>query len=811
MDRIKAIKEKYSVIEYARSVLGIPIRKTGDRWKSFGGGSNATCVVFYDDWWYDFKLCMGGDVIDLCAVARHNGDKGKAIRELGGVDHGWREYTQQLGNKCFKWHEDLRPSDIKYLNRRKITIETARRLKIGFDGERLVIPYWKNGYIAYYVSRERNESSGQNTCPETPFQDIDTPSQDTFNVLNKSSKKEKRSSKYKKAFLDGLNENIPWGLHTLDRDSSVLVITEGVFDALSFEQEGYKVLSPMGGHFNKESLKQVLDICRGQEAVFLCFDSDDAGNCFQTDMSKLLFRHHVNFRCVSLPEGVKDVSDYYAAGGDLKELVTSAEDGVAVLCRRMTDRQEFKTFIFQAARYVGKAELVELFELVKFPKAWLEQVKKQALAPPPEDLIVKEVVEKYRIKFFDALGFYEYESGVWKRRGDSEIKAYISDALGCYRSGSRVNSIFTLLKAETVSVQQFNKQPVFNFKNCMLDLKTGEKVPHSETFLSSIQVPYDYDPEAFSPLWMQFIDDICEGDERRMALLQEIAGYVLFEDNSLQKCFFLIGDGANGKSVYLDVLMDVFGSENVSNVEMSGLVEPFQRIHLLTSIVNISTETRSDVKGAESVFKQIVVGDTINGCYKNKDFLTFKPRTKLIIASNEYIKSRDTTTGFLRRICFVSFNAKFVDEPGPGEKKADKHIASKLKAELPGIFNWAYQGYKILQASKTFTVTEDQDELMEGFMRITNPLVAYLEETGLTGRVNRKRMYEDYVEWCKEAGHESMSRTKFVQQMRQTIKQTKRRVTESKYGGDRQFIFWDEPGALRGTLGADENIQSAPN
>jgi DNA primase len=63
--------------------------------------------------------------------------------------------------------------------------------------------------------------------------------------------------------------------------------------------------------FNKESLKQVLDICKSQETVFLCFDSDDAGNRFQSNMSQMLFRHHVNFRCGALPEGVKDVSDYY--------------------------------------------------------------------------------------------------------------------------------------------------------------------------------------------------------------------------------------------------------------------------------------------------------------------------------------------------------------------------------------------------------------------------------------------------------------------------------------------------------------------
>lgn len=31
------------------------------------------------------------------------------------------------------------------------------------------------------------------------------------------------------------------------------VVAEGAFDALSFEQEGFKVLSPISGYFNKEA------------------------------------------------------------------------------------------------------------------------------------------------------------------------------------------------------------------------------------------------------------------------------------------------------------------------------------------------------------------------------------------------------------------------------------------------------------------------------------------------------------------------------------------------------------------------------
>ena len=76
-------------------------------------------------------------------------------------------------------------------------------------------------------------------------------------------------------------------------------------------------------------------------------------------------------------------------------------------------------------------------------------------------------------------------------------------------------------------------------------------------------------------------------------------------------------------------------------VAMSELIDHFRRIYLAESLVNISSETKSDVRGAEAVFKKIVVGDLINGCYKNKDFINFRPRAKMISACNEFFKSLD--------------------------------------------------------------------------------------------------------------------------------------------------------------------------
>ena len=752
MANISEIKTQNNVLDYARNILGWDVRSPGDRTYSLDKGGNKTCLVIYEDWWYDFKLNVGGDVIDLCALVRHGGDRGAAIRELGGgFSTHWRDETQNLCNAVALWHESLRPEDWEYMCSRKLTDEYIKKMRLGFDGARLTIPYYKNGYVAYVITRERGAGG----------------------------------SKYKKAKLDGMMENIPWGLHTLDRQTP-LVIAEGAFDAMSFDQEGFRVLSPISGFFNKDSLLQVLDICKHAGKAFICFDSDNAGNKFQVRMAQEFFRRHIVFTCGELD--VKDVSDYYCAGGKLDILIAGARPGIEVLAERIENKDDFKKFVFEAGRFVGRPEMMEFLEKVKqFPAAWMREVTKQAMSAPPDDLILSEVTERH-LKFWDALGFYEYSGGVWRRRTDSEVRKYIADTLGHYQTGSRVSSVFALLKAHCVSTEELDRRPVFVFSNGTLELDTGAFREHREADLCSVFVPYDYEPEAWCPRWVQFVEEVCEGDEQKINLLQEIAGYVLYNDCSLQKCFFLLGDGANGKSVYLDVLAAVFGEGNISNVEMSGLVEPFQRIRLYSSILNISSETQTDVKGAESIFKQLVVGDAVNGCYKGKDFKEFRTRAKFISACNDYIKSRDVTTGFLRRVCFINFGARFVDEPAPGEYKADRDLTKKLQAELPGIFCWVYSGYKILREAKQFSVPGDQAEAMEGFQRDINPVVSFIEDEIMAGEYERGRLYEIYASWCKKCGHLPLSRTAFIRRFKTTMIQRKRKCEEFRTASYRGYI-----------------------
>jgi len=770
LDRIARIKEKYTVLEYARDILGWPVKNSGDRCKSFAPDShNPSALIVFNDWWYDFKQGVGGDVIDLVACVKFDGDKGKAIRELSGQEYGnWIDYTRSYNSKIAYFQQQLRQEDLDYLHSRRINDETIRRLKLGYDDktDRLTIPYFKNGYVAYCIARDRSGKDGV--------------------------------AKYKKDYLDGMNENIPWGLHTFSEENrkrvnnalteKYIVIAEGAFDAMSFEQEGFRVLSPISGYFNKYQLRQVVDMLKTSERVFVCFDSDKAGTNFTLKMCQTLFKSRIKFDCGILPQGFKDISEYYAAGNDLFNLVKNSKSGIEMLASKLKSDDEFENFIYNAARFVNETELAKLFDGLdpkEFSPNYLKAVWKKAVKMPPEDVLIDEIRDKHMLKFAEQQGFFEYSHGVWQERSDNEIGGYFIDTLGKWATGSKLPSLERHLMSKITTKELFNRLPLFNFKNGVLELENGKFREHSPTDLSSIQADYDYDVSAKCNKWLKFIGEIMAERETSIKLLQEMAGYVLLNDCKYQKCFFLIGDGANGKSVFLNVLSAVFSEDNVSNVEMSSLTEPFQRIRLMNSLVNISTETNSDVKGAESLFKQIVAGDEINGCFKSKDFVSFKPRCVMISACNEYVKSHDTTDGFLRRICFIDFPRKFTGA------NADLNLESKLKTELSGIFNWCYEGYKRLKQQGRFTETPEQKEMIEEFIGIINPVATFIDEClrDEEGILERGQLYRKYVAWTQEAGHEPQSRTKFIRTFRKTVKNILPYVVEGKTNSIRFFNF----------------------
>lgn len=795
-DKIAWIKEHFDCITYASRELGWPVHKDGDRYISIAPDSqNPTSLIVHEHTWHDFKTGYGGDVIDLCAWAKYDGDKGQAIRELGRDFQGswnesdWIKKTQYLCNRVQYWHECLREDDRNYLHSRNITDETIERLKLGFDAKtcRLTIPYFKNGYAVYATGRDRAVFEGPMYMTESGeyIEDItkyDNGDPEHMPVVFETPeyKKFKARSKYLKMALDGYNENVPWGLHTLspqfrntknakliqenpDMDG-LLCFLEGMFDAMSFEQEGFICLSSIGGYFNPAAKKLAIDTARHFKRVFICFDNDNAGSRFNIELARLLFENRIPFIIGNVPkEDGKDVSDYYCKHNEVVSLVRNAEDGVTQLAMRMTDKREFKSFMYRAARFIDTPDLKQVFANLKgakvFEDEWLDALYQVVSKAPSEKVIVDEILEKYLIKYGEGLGFFIYDkSGYWKPYVDNAVKGIIAKALGSYAAGGRVNTILTLLKARTTTQEIFNRQEVVNFPNGVFDLTTGEMKEHSPLFMTSTQMTYNYDAKALCPKWGKFINEIMDNDYDKYMLLQEMCGYILFPDLRLQKCFFLQGEGANGKSVLINVLIKLFGEENCSAVPMSLLASQFDPIRLHDSWVNFMTETDTNIKDAEARFKAIVAGDRISAAHKGRDAVEFNPRCTMISACNKFVTTNDTSKGFIRRIIFIGFNRTFEG------KSANKNLTQELLEELPGIFNWVYAGYKRLVQNMEFTETQENRDLLNDYLQIMDPVEAFFNDEAIlwTGTHYSRDVYNNYAQWCKDTGHIVQSRQKFT-------------------------------------------------
>lgn len=752
------IKQRISCVDFCQS-KGLPISKAGDRCVSpiRSGARNKTSFVCYSEWWYDHSASQGGDVIDLCALTDFDGDRGKAICALAkrvgieddGSTEGWVRYTQNLNAKIALWHKNLSPEYRKYCNDRGITDETIDEIRIGqTENGRLAIPYYKNGYVAYYITRAMPGSGN----PE---------------------------SKYMKAKKDGLCENVIWGLQSLDRNGDTLVVAEGMFDILSFYQEKFPCISAITGHFSKSQIPAVLNICKGYKRVFLVYDNDlvsHAGEKFTVKMAKILFTHRIPFVVGKVPPGYKDVSEYYQDGGNLQELIDSAVDGTTALCSMLSEQSEFEAVVRKACRFMTKSDVTMLFSQIarqgRWDNEWLKVLCKECSSAPSEDSIVKDIKSKYKLKFHRSVGFVEYNGKFWERITDETVMGYIGDALGVYRTGTRLSSILKVVKSEANSDEllDLNRHAVMNFINGTLELEPDIALrEHREDDFCTYCLPYAYDPTARPLLWEEYLQTVTDYDEKKIALLQEYAGYCLFTDCSMQKSLNLIGEGSNGKSIFANVIADVFTKANISTVSMSDLMKDFHSIDLKYSMVNIASETRSDVTGAEEKFKKVIVGETIRDSYKGKDVTDFSSRAKWIFLSNNFMVSKtDQSDGWVRRFCFCEFNLRFCDDPKlPHERLADPTLERRLRTneELTAIFNWVLEGYKVLKATMKFSEPDDQQKTTEDFIEVTNPIVVFAKEFNIDAChdhcITNADLYRDYRAWCDECGHKFMAKTSF--------------------------------------------------
>lgn len=780
MHNLNEIKTKLSCVDYL-SMNGIDV-ESGKRTVSplRAGATNSTSFYVSDDFWYDFGSGSGGDVIDLAAQLNHKGDVGSAIRELAtllGIQSDnprWKQDIQNLCNRTAAYHAALTDSDRDYLYKRGLSDADIDRLMIGrvTDGYlkgRLFLPYFKNGAVMYYATRAMPDGADEHV-------------------------------KYKKASRKECDsyQNIPWGLQTLNRGNDTLIISEGYFDAVSWEIEGYSVISPITGSFSSEQMPTVISACKTFKRVVIIFDNDTvshAGEGFTRKTAQFLYRNRIPFSVAYTPPNIKDVNDYYSAGGDLQALINNAIDGHKFLAQQFVKIEDFKKFLDEVKRSLTETELATLISSMqdRFSQMELKALYNEAKKPPSEKDIAEELINQYQIIYIDKVGFYMWNGKIWEKTSDLLVEHYADKAYGLFSTAKRIKGATAMVKAKSLTETVFDRKPVLTFQNGVLEIETGRFREFLPNDYCSIIMNYSYDPSARCDFWEKFINDITNDDPYRIDLLQTIAGYILFPDCRHQKVFILVGSGGNGKSVYLEIIQKLFGDKNTTHVEPTGLTKEFERIHLKDSLLNIGSDINSDFSKGEirEWLLKVADGTSIQACYKGMNHVDFIPRCKLLYACNS-IPNAEVVNGLSRRLKFIEFPCQFVDNPDPNnpyEKLKDINTLTKLMENLPAIFNWAYEGYKTLTTVGYFTDTLEQETLIKQFETISNPVAVFCDDTDFEGEISRDNVYLWYKDWCDETNHKPLSREKFLPKFREAMGSRILEEKDTKRGGKRARLF----------------------
>ena len=368
--------------------------------------------------------------------------------------------------------------------------------------------------------------------------------------------------------------------------------------------------------------------------------------------------------------------------------------------------------------------------------------------------------------------FWKYSSGVWKRAEDAQIKAQIrrkiamrEEALGCLTS-ALVEDVFKQLGMILLTPPdfQFNREPmILNFTNRTLDLNEGSiSGIHRRELFQNIQFPYDFNRDAHCPNWNLFLESL-EFDSDTLKCLQEWAGYCLLPivQGTLQKSLFFIGEGANGKSVFLETLAAVL--DNVSHLELSELFDRFKIAELEGKLANICTDVETS-KVMDARFKKIVAGEPQSAERKFKEPFEFEPFAKILFSANDFIPTKDRTHGFYRRFDILKFNRIFKTE----EQKPE--LLQELKDEVPGIFNWALEGLERLSQQKwIMTKSSYMDNCHNEFRRATNPLQLFIEEECVVegnATVDSNELRSSYKRYCEDKGYKILSDNKLGQELK---------------------------------------------
>jgi putative DNA primase/helicase len=350
--------------------------------------------------------------------------------------------------------------------------------------------------------------------------------------------------------------------------------------------------------------------------------------------------------------------------------------------------------------------------------------------------------------------WYDYNSGIYRFNGETIIEQLAQIWLGklgleAKATTSYINQVVDYIRRDTyIDRNKLNYNPrILVVKNGVYSFDLDCLVRHSKVFRSTIAIPVTYDENATCPAIEKFISEIVAPND--VPLLYEIIGWCLTKSN-LQRLVLLLGEGSNGKSVFLNMLRCFLGETNCTAHTLQSLTtNRFAVAGLYGKLANISPDLPSKALREAGPLKTLTGLDTVEAEKKFKDSFNFINHAKMLFAANIPPDINEDTYAIWRRFIMVDFPNIFAGE------KADKNLLNKLtiEKELSGLLNKALEGLRRLEKNSDFSYSRTIEDTRSKYLLASNPAMIFIEEHCVFNEwahISKENLYQAFMKFCGE-------------------------------------------------------------
>lgn len=305
------------------------------------------------------------------------------------------------------------------------------------------------------------------------------------------------------------------------------------------------------------------------------------------------------------------------------------------------------------------------------------------------------------------------------------------------------------------------------FANGIYDLAEDKLEPFSNDKIMTNKINWNYNPDAYSELVDQVLNNLACDDEQVRMLLEELIGYTFYRRNELRKAFMLKGKKHNGKSTFLDMLAHLLGEDNISALDLSDLSHEYKAAGLFGKLANLGDDIEDEFIPSAGIFKKVVSGDRMSANVKFAAPIEFNPYCKLIFSGNTIprLGRGKDSDAIIDRLVIIPFNASF----SKNKNNLNTWIKYDLRTDecMEYLVKIGLEGLKRVLTNNGFTTTEAIKQELTDYAESINPITTFFAEMGDSMEHEpTKKCYRLYDQFCYENAMKPISHVEFSKQVK---------------------------------------------